>query len=495
MSASPVSTALTLRQRMSWEALDAGVLLWRTNLRALLAVFALPVIAFAVILRLAIPDLVWISWVALWWFKPLYDRLILYPIANSFFQKSGGGKTVERKRLFSGLLGDLAWRRFSFMRSVRMPVRMLEGIKRKQLRGRFSALSRGGLDFGWLLTILCLGIELLMLASIAVFGLAVISSFNPDYLDALGSKTEEIELLLFCGFCVNLIIIEGLYAAMGFAVYINARVEVEGWDIQFLFRNFAASRPDRTLSTGKAASAMKMVFLALLLSAGPFSREIYSQDAADYRIIELPDDLPAQQLEEVLASEDFGGTKERWALRLKKEPEPGEDPEPQTPPDWERIRIVFGYLLLSLLIMTAAGLLIYFTVTVIGNLQRRKGNRPEKEAGIFSRNDVSMSGRELLSLARKYLSEEKYREGWSCCVRAAILRFAAETESESRQTELEILKAAHARNIVGLTEFSALIQRWLGIAYAGKAADGESLDGYIAWCEGLMNAAEGTGNG
>ncbi|MBN2509190.1 MAG: hypothetical protein JXB03_02895, partial [Spirochaetales bacterium] len=246
MSSTPAKTLITLRQRMSWEALDAGVLLWRRNLVSLLLLFILPTAALAVMLRLFLPGQVWISWLALWWLKPWYDRMILYPLANSFFLDTAGTKkAVPFVHFFRGITGDMTWRRFSFSRSVRLPVRTLEGLPGQGARKRYRALSRGGLEFGIPLTLVSAGIEALLLISLILFCLVLISSFNPDYLQTVMTDLSAIEALMFTGFCINTIIIEGLYVAMGFAVYINARVEVEGWDLQFLFQKLASASPSR----------------------------------------------------------------------------------------------------------------------------------------------------------------------------------------------------------------------------------------------------------
>jgi hypothetical protein len=34
-------------------------------------------------------------------------------------------------------------------------------------------------------------------------------------------------------------LVETLYVCMGFSLYINSRIEVEGWDIEITFRSFA----------------------------------------------------------------------------------------------------------------------------------------------------------------------------------------------------------------------------------------------------------------
>jgi hypothetical protein len=49
-------------------------------------------------------------------------------------------------------------------------------------------------------------------------------------------------LYYYTGWCVNFLVVESIYVCMGFGLYLNSRVEVEGWDLELLFRKFAARR-------------------------------------------------------------------------------------------------------------------------------------------------------------------------------------------------------------------------------------------------------------
>ena len=84
-------TAFRLRQRRPLEALDSGLLLYRRFFLRLYSGF-LPVYVPVFIALALIPEhLIWVSFLALWWLKPIWDRLIIWMLLQSrgFPSKNG----------------------------------------------------------------------------------------------------------------------------------------------------------------------------------------------------------------------------------------------------------------------------------------------------------------------------------------------------------------------------------------------------------------------
>ena len=130
--------AIRLRPRNAWEALDLGLALarrhWRPIYAAWFAVY-LPAVAIAHAIFYETP--LW-AWVALWWLKPLFDRVVLAVLAATMF-----GEPVAIAKLIrslpalawhSGIVGALTWRRFDLARSLHLPVYQLEGLSGKSAR-------------------------------------------------------------------------------------------------------------------------------------------------------------------------------------------------------------------------------------------------------------------------------------------------------------------------------------------------------------------------
>src|SRR5271154_4352233 len=135
---------LRLRPRNSWEALDLGLALARSHgLRMYLAWFAVyaPValLAFA-----AFWDSPFWAWFALWWLKPLFDRVVLEVLSAELFggEPSIGSILARLPSVAwrSGIVGALTWRRFDFARSFHLPVYQLERLSGKPSRQRIRIL-------------------------------------------------------------------------------------------------------------------------------------------------------------------------------------------------------------------------------------------------------------------------------------------------------------------------------------------------------------------
>ncbi|MDR2494432.1 MAG: hypothetical protein LBD24_04315 [Spirochaetaceae bacterium] len=230
-----------LRRKSPWEGADAGLLLWRENLPAILLFFGVPLALAASVSRTA-PE--W-SYIVLWWLKPLFGRLVLHVVSTRFFEprKSLSGLFAGLgRRLVPGLAGDLLWRRFSLRRSAVMPIRVLEGLRGARYARRKRVLGNGGLGFSLLVTLTCLGLEVILLAGEFLCFIILLKLFRPDYFSSFTGlvifieETPGIEAALFTAYTCNMLLIESLYVCMGFGLYLNSRIEVEGWDLEILLR-------------------------------------------------------------------------------------------------------------------------------------------------------------------------------------------------------------------------------------------------------------------
>jgi hypothetical protein len=236
---------LTLRQRSGWEAADSGILLWRKNFFCFAPFFALFAALFALAFGLLPGSLrVW-SYVLLWWLKPLFDHLILGIISVRFFEPGARLKRLLRgagRTLGKGLAGDLLWRRLSPWRSARMPVRLLEGLGGKKARERLRDLEGRGLNFGILLTAVSLILEGLLLAGELSFCIVTLEMLMPGFMSSLNEGISGLEGFVFFACGLNYLLVESLYVCMGFGLYVNSRIEREGWDLQLLFQGLIPRR-------------------------------------------------------------------------------------------------------------------------------------------------------------------------------------------------------------------------------------------------------------
>ncbi|MDR2631737.1 MAG: hypothetical protein LBC60_12515 [Spirochaetaceae bacterium] len=231
--------SLTLRQRSGWEAADSGLLLWRKSLFDFIPFFVLPFVLIALALtRLPASLRLW-AFGILWWLKPFFDHLILGVVSVRFFEPGARMKRLLRgvgRTLGKGLAGDLLWRRLSPWRSARMPVRLLEGLTGKKARERLGDLEGRGLNFGIFLTLFSLVLEYLLLGGELAFTLMSLEMFMPGLFSSFTEYSGGLRSFIFFAYGFNCLLVESLYVCMGFGLYLNSRIEREGWDLQLLFQ-------------------------------------------------------------------------------------------------------------------------------------------------------------------------------------------------------------------------------------------------------------------
>jgi hypothetical protein len=487
MSLPDMRTSLALRQRSVWEAADSGVLLWRENLPYFIPLFALPVWAAAFALRLIPANVRWLSWFLLWWFKPFFDRFALQVVSVRFFRNDGEGgfRSILNGlcgNLFRGLLGDLLWRRFSPLRSAVMPIRVLERAKGKRYQARKNMLRQGGLGFCVFLGIIGLFTEALLLCGEFVFSLAMVNLFLPGLGRSFFDYPGGAEIVVYAVFCFNYMLVESIYVCMGFGLYINCRVEVEGWDLELLFKNF----------TGKYTAPAAAILLGVLLfAANPLNAEAADENGFPldgYGVekeegegepreyfpggIMSEDSVPYGSLEQILESDDFGGVKEGWAVQFKNEKEPGALPDfyIDFAPWVERLKRVFAYILRTLVVAVIAAAVVTAMVVFYRNrsrgVRRGKGGGPACVYPPVSEGDPDA----LLEKAAQSFARGCVREAWAACLKGTIAALSRYRNCvfPPDATEYGCLNVVKARSAKDAEGFSGTVRNWVLLAYSGR---------------------------
>ena len=292
--------SVVLRQRNPWEAIDLGFAMvrewWRNSYAAWLTVFV-PICVAACWL---LPPL-W-AFALVWWLKPALDRIVLHVVASAVFGSPPGLRealcsffSYARNGLLRSLLPPF---RFSLTRSFDLPVRQLENARGHTARMRSRQLHRRVLNQASWLTVVCLHFEAaVFLSLVGLYDLLVPAatqdSFNP--LDVFqGTQTHAREYLVTALYLTAIALIEPLYVAGGFALYLNRRTALEGWDLEVQLRRIAQrANPPQGRAPAVAGSvvcaAMGVGLAVLLALPSPSS----AQD-----IPPAPQAVPTQQLPE-----------------------------------------------------------------------------------------------------------------------------------------------------------------------------------------------------
>ncbi len=259
--------AARLRPRSKWEAVDLGFALvrqwWQPILIAWLlvslpitliiagAAFLPPLLAGAELHgEFADVEVFTISSLAifvLWWLKPLFERAPLYVMGEAMFGQTPTTRQIIKAlpKLYwnNGIFASLTWRRLNLGRAFDFPIRQLEGSK-----GKFAAQRRRALNpYGWSATFtsgwVLVHVEVVLVMSLgSLINMFWIGEGPFAYGFDLGGPENKLQqdIAYYGVYFLVLTFVELFYVAIGFALYLNARNSLEGWDIELAFRKLRA---------------------------------------------------------------------------------------------------------------------------------------------------------------------------------------------------------------------------------------------------------------
>ncbi len=352
----PERITAVLRPRADAEAADLGIHLARAWYGPLLLRWLLLVWPFAAAVAGLLRSTPGLALLAIWFAKPLYDRVVLHHMSRALFQAapSLGASVRAWPRLLATGLGDaLLLRRLSPFRSMLAPVRLLEGLRGERLWHRRRVLSRHSGKAAAATTVwFHIFEEIAVLAVVVLLSMLVPRALQPDwqrlaedvFLGRAEGLSQAVGWTVVSAYVVTTTLLEPFYVGAGFGLYLNARVHLEGWDIDLAFR-----RMTRRLSA--AATAAAVLAVAVVAPA----------TAANGATGEPPDGPAAQEtggasskaqqrIEHVLSDSDFDRTVtvERFKWKFS-----------SSAPDWVSgaFQGVLRGLVLAVLVAAALGLL------------------------------------------------------------------------------------------------------------------------------------------
>jgi hypothetical protein len=524
------SGILALRKRGLWEALDSGILLWKDNFFYFIPFFAIPVWIAAFALLLIPYDFRWLSWFALWWLKPLFDRLCLQVISSLFFRPSWEGSSANGKKgppedaaspmrvilkglsrnFFPYLLGDLLWRRFSPFRSTNMCLRLLERLKPKQYHERKKVLVQGGLNNSALLSFLALPLEAILLCGEFVFVSIMFQFFLPSMNWVLQFGMENIMLAFYAAYCVNYILVESLFVSMGFGLYINCRNETEGWDIQLLFQKFAQNS-SRVAKAVVLCVGLFFIMLPLhaqdsvqaddLFSLPPEALADDSDELEEQRQYFPPDFMPVelvpmQSLEEILSSDEFGGYTTSWRISPKNKYEDDIIEQPDIDPWLEKLNEYLALVLRAFIILVLAGFIVFALIRL--RQLRRSGLRKKTGRNVYANSFVSDENPEtLFARADNYYQRGLLREAWASCLCGAISAYSQYMDltfppDATEYNCLELVKSRFRQEDADSNAdgFDDLVRNWVLLAYGGRNPASGNFEKALAFGRNIKNSAD-----
>lgn len=435
----PADIAVELRPRTPWEAIDLGLAMlqrwWRQAYAAHgVLLFALASIALGIAWLLGQP---WVAIVALWWLKPVYDRIVLHVLSRAVFGNVQGARAAlsEAREWTGGLFWALTFGRFDLARSFNLPVVQLEGQRGAAARERRGILGRRARGHAVWLTLVCLHFEAVLYWSFYFFAALLMPATaqeSREFFDGLFT-TGAWGYDDVAAYAIAVLILEPFYVAAGFALYLNRRTLLEGWDLEVALRRIAS----------RAAPVLLLLFIAL---------PAFAQDK-DAR----------QEIAEVLKDPMFGYEREtlRWMPRSMERD------------DKDRRRdFRFGgwlaklaqYLVWALV----AAALAYALWWLARNFRRERAPPVERYQAPASLFGMELAPQTLPddvpAAVRGLLQQGRTREALALLYRASLSRLVHErgVQLRSSHTELEVLALAPSDYL------GELIRAWCSCAYADR---------------------------
>jgi hypothetical protein len=263
---------VVLRPRSSWEAIELGTALVRRHARAVWRPWlACTLPAFAIANALAwLAGLPVLAMLAMWWLKPLFDRIPLFVLSRAVFGEVPSTRATLRgafRGAGGAMLGYLTWRRLGPARALLLPVDVLEGGSARGAGQRRRVLAGPAYGIASLCLLVFATFESALAMGLAALAfLFVPNEYLQDMLSALWQHLRDspawLQLLENALLWTATSVIEPFYVGSGFGQYLNRRTEIEGWDIELALRRLR----ERLLAATAGAALLAGVLLTPLPS-------------------------------------------------------------------------------------------------------------------------------------------------------------------------------------------------------------------------------------
>jgi len=481
---------VAIRPRDSWEAVDLGLRMTQHWWKVIYAPWLIVTLAMACALFYLCWELkmLWLYVLLFWWCKPLYSRIPLYVLSRTVFGQQLSTIATLRAApqiIMTSPLWRLLLMRLSFVRSFDMPVVLLEGLKGTERRERLQVLRRNTAGTAAWLTLSFFLFQLLLYFTL----LLLIVMFIPPDVSVRQSQilfpfTEQVPVPwrisgTLC-FTLSIIVLEPFYIGAGFALYLNRRTLLEGWDIEIAFHRMV----DRLRHSGAIAANLLLPLLLIVALAG-----IGSTATPAYANQLAPTPAEAKQtIETIMATPEFNTKQTREFYRLKNPPK-----ETKLPANdgWlfhlftaigQYLAVVFK----AVLIILGAMLIIWLAINHERWSNWLRGIRPAPKLAVPTKLfglDIRPESlpADIAAQALRLWQAGKARQALSLLYRGALSRLAAHEHITLKEsyTEGDCLRVvARAVNAETNHYFTRLTSAWQQIAYAKRtpaATEGEAL--------------------
>ncbi len=484
---------LEIRPRNPWEVMDLAVRLVMSHKALLVTTWMVIIFPILVIINLVLlKEHPLLAFVLIWFLKPLYDRLLLFVLSRVIFSEKTTLQDVLNAvpRLFNtSLFSSLTFYRFDVRRAFVLPVRQLEGLTGQSQKERIHVLQKSDNKEGTFFR-LCFHLEVLLSYGF----IALLLIMLPKDIAIQGAESiffnEEPTLLfnsiLMCGYIISLILVETIYVAGGFILYLNRRIILEGWDIEQVFLQLAQRQKDIKIQCHSFV-VLCVGVLCFLLST-TFSMDIHAMqqnNITDYQTIipainpvKLAPNASKQVITSVMDDPIFNTVKEVQILeyiRDKKQPNSDRNVE------WLRNFIKWMVKILAVILKIVLWVLVFIAIILLIKYRHRlfvgfgstidsKKTKPDILFGLDVRKESLPNN--IIEQVLKLYHAQKYRDAMALLYRATLSKLVQEYHFDLKKgaTEGDCLNLVVKELPIPTQEerdyFTELTKTWQLTAYA-----------------------------
>lgn len=482
------AVTVALRPRSSWEAVELGTALVRRHARAVWTPWfaaTLPVFAIVNLACWALGATA-AAMAVMWWLKPLFDRIPLFVLSRAVFGEVPAARATLRGAFRGGgRVAYLAWRRLSPARALLMPVDMLEGGPAARAGARRRALAGPAYGIAALCLLAFAHFEAAVLMGLA--GLLFLFVPNEYVLTSLQVVWQHLrDAPTWLLVVENALawaatsLLEPFYVGSGFGLYLNRRTQIEGWDIELVFRRLRA----RLLAAG---GALAIAAVALLAPAPSHAMERCPRPADDAAALQRAFGPDWRDPADFRRAVDRAFEDERlhprrqvttWTPR-----HPSARPEAQ-PPRWlAAVARAFAAIGEGVLWLLAAALVLALALTARWWwpwLRGLQGDAPREAAPVresAAAAPVPLPA-DVVAHARRLWAQGQGREALALVYRAAVEAMVAATGRvlPPGATEAQCLRASQALPDGARRTFAAVVRQWQYAAYAERLPADAAFD-------------------
>ena len=452
-----------------WEAADLGLRLGASHWGQLCLLWLLVMLPWVLLVACLPIGWGWKSFLV-WWMKPIPERALLFILSRAVFGEVPSLR--EALRAFPRLawpqsLQSLTWRRLSPSRSMDLAVQQLEGLAGTRRRDRLAVLhGEQGTVAGWL-TIIGIHVESFLSMSLMLLMVWLV----PPPLLGLEALVDlwSLEPLWFCLSVPAMAAVAPFYVAGGFVLYLNRRIQLEGWDIELVFRRLAR-RKTQGSATGVTAGLMLMLGV---VGAGLPQHGWAAQERTP--------DAARETVQTIIDREEITETETVWVPEFMLEPDRTSEP---TTFDFELLALVLELLGWGLLVFLGVWLVYRYAHLIpalrgvrLPERRRRDEAPPETLFGLDVR-EASLP-EDVISEVRRHWQAGEAREALALLYRGTLSRLLNlySVEFNRGDTEGDCQRRVAYLQRRELDEyFRRLTGVWLQLAYAHRPPRPEQVE-------------------